>query len=207
VGSWCVSSWDSDRSVRNTAKRCWDNLVVLPASVVSEERTSIGGIGLIEHAESILLFARSLILLPIFVPSLDPLTDSTEEDPSLLRTQALLTLSYLLKTLPAPLSDHFSKKSLKLFKAEELWTLVDANGPAILRRAAYELLGSIAERSDHDILGEAEERDADDEDDEDDEDEEDDQDSGVEMVAKYVMQHCWGEEEGWAGVIAFLRSE
>lgn len=198
-----MSGWDSDRSVRNAAKRCWDSVIISPSILSTEEEEVIEGIRLTDHAESILSFARSLIFLPTFIPSADPLVDAAEEDPALLRSQALLTLSHLLRILPSPLSNYFADRSLQLFKADEVWTLVDASGPSILRRSAYELLGSISERADYDIFGRRA-KEAEQDDDGEDEEEDEDQ-SGVLLVARYIMRHCWSEEEGWAGVIAFLR--
>lgn len=163
------------------------------------------GIRLAEHAESIASFSKSLILLPTPPPSTDPLeVHSAEEDPAILKTQALLALSYLLKVLPLPISSSLSNDALEFLRTDDVWSLLDINGPAMMRRAGYELLGAIVERTDLDILGVAEP----DEVVEDEEEErEEDAETGVDVVTKWVLENCWSEEEGWAGIIAFLRRE
>lgn len=145
-------------------------MVVLPGAAEGTE-----GAGLVEHAGQIVEFAAALVL-----PVEETVTDS--DDPSLLKTQALLTLSYLVSTLPSPFP--LSDDALSFLATSELWCLVRPDEPASLRRAMYELLGAVVERSEG-LLGE----------------------EGVKIVAGWVMRSCWGEDEGWAGVVAFLRRE
>ena len=127
-----------------------------------------------DQAESILQFATQLVLAPSH--SADP-----DEDPSLLKTQALLTISYLLATLPAPLP--LSEDVLGVFAYAELWDLTRASEPAGLRRALYEVLGAAAARSEAELVG----------------------GDVTRTVAERVLVNCWSEDEGWAGVIGFLR--
>ena len=89
-------------------------------------------------------------------------------------------LPRLHPSFPFPLSDD----ALSFLATSELWCLVRPDEPASLRRAMYELLGAVVERSEG-LLGE----------------------EGVKIVAGWVMRSCWGEDEGWAGVVAFLRRE
>lgn len=171
VGAWCCSAFDGDRAVRSVARRGWDSVVVLPGAAEGAE-----GVRLEEHAGQIVEFSAGLVL-----PAEEALnTDS--DDPTLLKTQALLALSYLLSTLPSPLP--LPEDALSFLATSDLWSLVRPEEPASLRRAMYELLGAVVERSEE-LLGQ----------------------EGVKIVAGWVMRSCWGEDEGWAGVIAFLRRE
>ncbi|KAI5475113.1 ubiquitin-protein ligase E3 [Pseudohyphozyma bogoriensis] len=107
-----------------------------------------------------------------------PAPQSDDEDTSLPRTQALHTISALLEVLPTPLP--LSTDALGFFQDESLWDLV-GDEVAALRRATYELLGALVARTEG-LL-----------------------DENVGVVASKVLKSCWGETEGWAGVIAFLR--
>lgn len=135
------------------------------------------GIDLLESAEGIMEFASNLVL-----QSSDQ--EDPDDDPSLRKAQASLAIAYLLETLPAPLT--LGETFSSFFTSVSLWELVRPEEPAALRRAIYELLRTIVARSEVDILAENE---------------------GVQTVAGRVMRFCWSEDEGWAGVIMFLRSE
>jgi hypothetical protein len=137
-------------------------------------------VSLTEHAESILEFAGALVL----APAPDANAVEPTDDPSLVKTQALRAVSYLLATLPSPLP--LSESALAILTNKELWELVKPEEPAALRRALYEVLGAAAERKEEDLLS---------------------ADGGVKIIAGKVLRYCWGEDEGWAGVIAFLRRE
>lgn len=156
-------------------------LVAPPSEEGEEQADAPEGISLHEHGESIFDFAAGLVLAPAATP--DPGAEATD-DPSLVKTQALLALSYLLSTLPSPLP--LADETQAVLANEELWELASPEQPAALRRALYEVLGAVAARKNDELLGGAE---------------------GLKVVSSQVLRNCWGEDEGWAGVIAFLRRE
>ncbi|SCV69490.1 BQ2448_2510 [Microbotryum intermedium] len=180
VGSWCCSAFDGDRAVRSAARRSWDS-VVLPNDkkpALEAETEPIEGIDLQEHAENILDFAAGLIL----TPASEPKAGDELDDPSLLKTQALLATSSLLSTLPLPLP--LSKTALDFLTTRDLWQLTKSSEPAALRRALYELLGAATGRTDVELLA---------------------RNDGIRTIAHSVLKECWDEDEGWAGIISFLR--
>ncbi|GAA5970378.1 hypothetical protein JCM11641_001687 [Rhodosporidiobolus odoratus] len=190
-----------------------------------EEEGEREGIDLTEQAESIAGFALSLVLSS----SPSPTTSGTDtptlepEDPSFLSTSALLTLAHLLRTLPTPLP--LSEGIIETLLGDELWSLVEraegdvrrlgvkhAEQPEMVRRAVYEMLEALVGRREEEILilpavivkagdvqGEEEEGT------EGEEEEDSDRERRLRTVAVKVLANCWSEEEGWAGVIAFLR--
>lgn len=174
VGAWCCSAFDGDRAVRSSARRGWESVVRLPGKESGE------GVQLEEYAQLVMDFAQGLALPAVAVAQ----SDDTD-DPSLLKTQAVLAISYLLSTLRSPLP--LTTDSLEFLVQPNLWDLSRPDEPASLRRAMYELLGSIVDRPTEDILGSVEE--------------------GLATVAARVLRHCWGEDQGWAGIVAFLRRE
>lgn len=176
VGAWCCSAFDPDRAVRNAARRGWDAVALLSPAVEGAE--GVEGIQLEEHAENIMTFAGTLVL---------PREASVEEDddPSVRQTQGLLAIAYLLQKVPSPLP--LSEDTLAILTKPELWELVRPSEPAMLRRAMYELLGTMVERQEEDLVGSSED--------------------GLTVIAGWVMRNCWGDDDGWAGVVAFLRRE
>ncbi|KDE03065.1 hypothetical protein MVLG_06425 [Microbotryum lychnidis-dioicae p1A1 Lamole] len=180
VGSWCCSTFDGDRAVRSAARRSWDS-VVLPNDqklASARETDQVEGIDLQEHAESILDYATRLILTPHSVPK----TGDESDDPSLLKMQALLAISSLLSSLPSPLP--LSETALDFLTSQDLWELTKSSEPAALRRALYELLGAATGRTDDELLA---------------------KNDGITRIAHSVLKECWDEDEGWAGIVSFLR--
>lgn len=202
VASWAMGPFDGDRQVRTVAKRSWE-AAVKAGEVAAEqqqqqeagqqgEQQGHEGINLLEHAEPIFKFAASLILAPPPTPSgpseaaVADAAASAEADQAALKTQALLLLSSLLAVLPSPLP--LSDEALDLLSSEELWDHADPEWQPSkgLRRALYELLGAAVGRKGEKLL---------------------EREETVAIVAQRVLRLCWGEDEGWAGVIAFLRRE
>ncbi|SDA06537.1 BZ3501_MvSof-1269-A2-R1_Chr4-2g06583 [Microbotryum saponariae] len=180
VGSWCCSAFDGDRAVRSAARRSWDS-VVLPNDqklASARETDQVEGIDLQEHAESILDFAARLILTPYSKPK----AGDESDDPSFLKTQALLAISSLLSSLPSPLP--LSETALDFLTSQDLWELTKSSEPAALRRALYELLGAATGRTDDELLA---------------------KNDGITRIAHSVLKECWDEDVGWAGTISFLR--
>lgn len=190
-----MGGFDGDRAVRAAAKRGWEGVLL---SDEEGEGADAEGLKLKDHAEDIFTFASSHIFSPS--SSSAPLPPAATEaaaqdaetsssaDLAALRTQSLLLLSHLLSpsVLPTPLP--LSPESLQILSSEKLWDLANpADQPAALRRALYELLGTVSAREE--MLLESK------------------QEGNVGIVAGRVMRYCWGEDEGWAGVVAFLRRE
>ncbi|GAA5860656.1 hypothetical protein JCM8547_005490 [Rhodosporidiobolus lusitaniae] len=226
IGAWAVASWDTDRSVRREAKRSWES-VLLPlappmtadggSEEVAEEKE---GIDLVENAESLAGFALSIVRggsssfsgTDTPIPGTPTPSSADLEDPAFLRTSALLALSYLLSTLPCPLP--LSEGAVAAILGEELWSLVErgetdqrqspkkvTEQPPMVRRAVYEMLEALAGRKEELLVqGMGEKGD-------DDGEEEDDVDgvTRLRIVSSKVLANCWGEEDGWAGIVAFLR--
>ncbi|GAA6054199.1 hypothetical protein JCM3770_002829 [Rhodotorula araucariae] len=212
VGAWCTAAHDSDRTVRREAKASWD---AVQRGESAAERADDGdeareGISLVEHADAIASFCFSVILggsdpsapsgtsTPLGASAAP--VQSEPEDPAFLRTSALLALASLVGSLPAPLP--LSRETLDTLTSEEIFDLVvraepgsrQKEQPQMVRRAVYELLGALVARSE-DLLAETAGK-----------DEEPDEDSGkVAQIAARVLANCWTEEEGWPGIIAFLR--
>lgn len=183
-----MGPWDGDRSVRSAAKRSWDAVLLGEGAEEGAERLLLK-----DHAEAVFNFAVEHIISPstpnhpagATAAAQADAEASSSADLAALRTQSLLTISHLLSpnTLPSPLP--LQQDSLAVLTDPKVWHLADpAASPAALRRALYELLGAIAAREES-LL-------------------ENDED-GVKTVAGQVLRYCWGEDEGWAGVIAFLR--
>ncbi|GAA5949321.1 hypothetical protein JCM10213_006714 [Rhodosporidiobolus nylandii] len=217
VGAWAVSAWDTDRAVRREAKRSWDSVLLQPLAPAVEgeaqENAERDGIELNEQGESIAGFALSLVLPSVSSgPSSTSGTEtpnSEPEDPSFLRTSALLTLAHLLSSLPAPLP--LPDPIVEALVGEELWSLVEraegdarrtgvSDQPQMVRRAAYEMLEALVEREEEILLLPAGEEQG-----EEDEDAADERERRLRTVAQKVLVNCWAEEEGWAGIVAFLR--
>ncbi|GAA6012470.1 hypothetical protein JCM10207_007100 [Rhodosporidiobolus poonsookiae] len=224
VGAWAVASWDTDRAVRREARRSWEGVqrVLRPAEVEGEEQADEEAeerpaLDLAEQGEPIAGFALSLILggasSGTDTPGGAPSAPAEIEDPAFLRTSALLALSYLLGTLPAPLA--LSENTLIALTSGEFWSLVErasedprrsgmaGEQPAMVRRAAYEVLGALVGRKEELLL--SGEKDAEKEGEEEQDDEDEDPEEKLRVVAQKVLANCWGEEEGWPGIIAFLR--
>lgn len=182
TGAWCCSAFDADRQIRSTARRSWDSVVRAVGEPTAEDDRFAPS----EHADNILSFAAGLILTPSEPTDTAASSTSETDDSALLKTQALLAVSYLVRSLQ---SLPFTDDSLGFFVASDLWDLLDpaVSGSAALRRAEYELLGSIVARKEEQSLL--------------------DKDEGVKLVSGRVLKNCWSEDEGWAGVIAFLRRE
>ncbi|GAA5853357.1 hypothetical protein JCM5353_007763 [Sporobolomyces roseus] len=202
VGAWCVAAFDSDRTIRNQAYRTWES-VLLPNDNISEE--PVEGIKLVEQSEPITQFAFSLILGS---PSNESSGSDTPEDPAFLRTSAISALVYLLQKLPSPLP--LEESTIETLTGEEIWDMLtvrdqertgEREQPKIVRRALYELLGAFASRTEDLLVLPREEIDAG----EGDEDEEDENDDRLRTISRLVLDNCWAEEEGWPGIISFLR--
>ncbi|GAA5859119.1 hypothetical protein JCM1840_003760 [Sporobolomyces johnsonii] len=209
VGAWSVAAFDHDRAVRREARRSWD-AVILPLSN-DEGKEQTEGISLLEQAEPIAGFAFSLILGPGTSPSSDtPSTSdgaSAPEDPAFLRTSALHALSYLLSILPSPLP--LEESTVETLLSEEMWELVVVRGqertgereqPPMVRRGLYELLGTIAGRKEDLLVRAGREEEEGEE-----EDEDEAKDQRLRVVSRLVLENCWAEEEGWPGIISWLR--
>lgn len=183
TGAWCCAAFDTDRQIRATARRSWENVV---REQETDQNAGDDRLPLTNHADDILSFSAGLILTRVDEQAQQQQADDT----TLLKTQALLAVTYLLQKLQTPLP--FESNSLRFFESPDLWNLVDpttAGSSAPLRRAVYELLGAIvARKEDHSLL-------------------EQDSEETLQLVASRVLEHCWAEDEGWAGVIAFLRRE
>ncbi|GAA5999438.1 ubiquitin-protein ligase RKR1 [Rhodotorula paludigena] len=212
VGAWCTAAHDTDRAVRREAKASWD-AVLVSAQAASEAEDEVEGVQLAEHADSIAAFAFSVVLGgshgdsgggPSASGASTP-SAAEPDDPAFLRTSALSSLAYLLSSLPAPLP--LSTDTLDTLLGEQLWDLVSRaepgsrtkEQPAMVRRAMYELLEAVVVREE-DLLGaptRAEE--------EGEADEEDEDGSKLAMIAARVLGNCWNEEDGWPGIVAFLR--
>lgn len=160
--------------MRNSARRGWNGAILL--GLPDEVGASQEGINLQENAEGIVGFATSLIL-----QTDAPAQNEDNDEPSLRQTQSILAISYILQTLPAPLT--LSDSALAILTSADMWELVSTEQPAMLRRAIYELLGSMVERKE-DLVSD-----------------------GLQTIAGWVLRNCWGETDGWAGIIAFLRRE
>ncbi|GJN88290.1 hypothetical protein Rhopal_001255-T1 [Rhodotorula paludigena] len=213
VGAWCTAAHDTDRAVRREAKASWD-AVLLSAQAASEAEDEVEGVQLAEHADSIAAFAFSVVLGGSHGPDsgggpsasgASTPSAAEPEDPAFLRTSALSSLAYLVSSLPAPLP--LSSDTLDTLLGEQLWDLVSRaepgsrtkEQPAMVRRAMYELLEAVVVREE-DLLSaptRAEE--------EGDADEEDEDGSRLSMIAARVLGNCWNEEDGWPGIVAFLR--
>lgn len=141
-----------------------------------EGEAPVEGINLQANAEGIVGFATSLIL-----PTGAPASNEDNDDPTVRQTQSILAISYILQTLPAPLA--LSESCLAILTSADIWELVSTDQPAMLRRALYELLGSMVERTE-DLVGD-----------------------GLQTIAGWVLRNCWSETDGWAGIIAFLRRQ
>ncbi|BGO97992.1 E3 ubiquitin-protein ligase listerin [Rhodotorula toruloides] len=214
VGAWCTAAWDNDRAIRREARGSWD-AVLLPLSTAAAEEKE--GINLVEQADAIASFCFSVIFggASQTAPSsgTDTPTSSSDstEDPGFLRTSSILALSYLLSTLPSPLA--LSEDTLSTLTGEQMWDLVVRNEPSsgvkeqpqMVRRAMYELLGAIVGRKEEELLVEAEKSVKGEEEDAEDEEEEEDREARLQGVAVRVLANCWAEEDGWPGIIAFLR--
>ncbi|BGP46344.1 hypothetical protein JCM10450v2_002186 [Rhodotorula kratochvilovae] len=208
VGAWCTAAHDSDRTVRREAKASWDAVQRTEPAAEGDEPAE--GISLVEHADAIAGFCFSVILggSDPSAPSgtSTPLgaspaaAQSEPEDPAFLRTSALLALASLVGSLPSPLP--LARETLDTLASEEIFDLVvraepgsrQKEQPQMVRRAVYELLGALVGRSE-DLLAETGG-----------DDEEQDEEAGkVAQIAARVLGNCWTEEEGWPGIIAFLR--
>ncbi|GAA5836983.1 hypothetical protein JCM11251_004464 [Rhodosporidiobolus azoricus] len=225
VGAWAVSSWDTDRAVRREAKRSWDGVVLpldrKPVSEGEEEQEQPEGIDLVENADPIAGYALGYALggaTPSSgVDTPGGTAPSVEtEDPAFLRTSALLTLSYLLNTLPSPLP--LPDGIIDALTSEDFWSLLDTAGsgqdarltgereqPVMVRRAAYEVLEAIVGRKEELLVREEAQDEENGEEGEEDDEHEHDADVMLSTVSSKVLANCWAEEEGWAGIIAFLR--
>ncbi|GAA6034281.1 hypothetical protein JCM8097_003822 [Rhodosporidiobolus ruineniae] len=232
VGAWCVASWDTDRSVRREAKRSWDAVLVSPQAAPAveedEQRLEPEGIVLAEHADPIANFALAIVLGSGASPSSGTDTPGgasssagadAVEDPAFLRTSAVLALSYLLETLPAPLA--LEEDVVDALTGAEMWSLVERSEgdprrgglkgareqPPMVRRAIYEMLGALVRRTEEILVLEKKDKAAagEGEADEGDEDDEDEPEARLTTIASKVLANCWAEEEGWPGIIAFLR--
>lgn len=144
-------------------------------------RRSWDGILSSSNGIELALYAESILA---FVHSLifsPPSSSSESEDPTPLLTSSLLTLTYLL------LSPSLPELRPSFLSSPTIWSLLDpgAQPSSAVRRAVYELLGAIVEREGqgNELLG----------------------GGGVGVVARWVLRYCWNEEEGWAGVVGFLR--
>lgn len=183
-----MGPFDGDRQVRMAANRSWASVV--QTGNIQEDTEAEAGIDLAEQAQPIFGFAFHHILAPPVSTSRDAeggaAETEAEADAAALKTQSLLLLASLLSSLPSPLP--LEQDIIALFSSAELWDLADPQEQpsAALRRALYQLLGAASERKEETLL-EAE--------------------GSVEMVAARVLKSCWGEDEGWAGIIAFLRRE
>ncbi|GAA5913647.1 hypothetical protein JCM6882_008707 [Rhodosporidiobolus microsporus] len=223
VGAWAVSSWDTDRGVRREAKRSWDAVVLpLERATAGGDEDQPEGIDLVENAEPIAGYALGAILggaasSGVDTPGTGSATPADVEDPAFLRTSALLAISYLLNTLPSPLP--LPEGIVDALTSDEFWSLIETAGsgrdarhtgekeqPVMVRKAAYEVLESLVGRKEEllvqDVAAREEEKD---DEDEDDEEEEKVGEARLKTVAAKVLAHCWGEEDGWTGIVAFLR--
>ncbi|GAA5944519.1 ubiquitin-protein ligase RKR1 [Sporobolomyces koalae] len=205
VGAWCVSAFDSDRTVRNQAYRTWES-VLSPATEASEG-SDAEGINLVEQAEAITQFAFSLVLGS---PQSDTSGSDTPEDPAFLRTSAISALVYLLQKLPTPLP--LEEGTIETLLSEELWEMLtvrdqektgEREQPKMVRRALYELLGAIASRQEDLLIVTGNERTDAEEDADETADEQSDE--RLRVISCLVLDNCWTEEEGWPGIIGFLR--
>ncbi|BGP30376.1 hypothetical protein JCM10296v2_002130 [Rhodotorula toruloides] len=214
VGAWCTAAWDNDRAIRREARGSWDAVLLPFSSTAAEEKE---GINLFEQADAIASFCFSVILGGTGQPAPSSGTDTptyssdSTEDPAFLRTSALLALSYLLSTLPSPLA--LSEDTISTLTGEQMWDLVVRNDPSsgvkeqpqMVRRAMYELLGAIVGRKEEELLVEAEKSVKGEEEDAEEEEEEEDREARLQGIAVRVLANCWAEEDGWPGIIAFLR--
>ena len=178
VGAWCCSAFDGDRMVRAAALRSWDS--VLSDSPTDEQP----GISLTERVPSMISFLSDLISTQDEPASADP-DDVPTSDASILRTQSLLSLAYLVS---CPIS--IEEDSIKeLLQSEELWDHLDKEkeSSSATRAAAYEVLEALVQRTENDLLRKKE--------------------GLLETVARIVLTNCWAERDGWTGVVAFLRCE
>jgi hypothetical protein len=194
--------------------------VVLPpsssAEPAEEAETETEGVNLLDSAESIANFALAIALGHSQNSSSGSGgTDTPQEieDPAFLRTSSLLSLAYLLRTLPAPLP--LSENVVDALTGQELWSLLDRSGdarrvgpeveqPAMVRRAGYEVLEALAAREEEELV-QAEKGENGEDDEEDEEEHEHDSEERLRTVASKVLENCWGEDDGWAGIVAFLR--
>ncbi|BGP23081.1 ubiquitin-protein ligase E3 [Rhodotorula toruloides] len=217
VGAWCTAAWDNDRTIRREARGSWD-AVLLPLSTEAESAAEKEGINLVEQADSIASFCFSVILggatQPVPSSGTDTPTSASDltEDPAFLRTSAILALSYLVSTLPSPFA--LSEDTLSTLTGEQMWELVVRNEPSsgtreqpqMVRRAMYELLGAIVGTKADELLAEAEKTvEAEGENAEDEDEEEDAREARLTGIAVRVLANCWAEEDGWPGILAFLR--
>jgi hypothetical protein len=213
VGAWCVAAFDSDRTVRNQAHRTWES-VLLPledANKQKEEDTeetaeSPEGINLVEQAESVTQFAFSLILGS---SSNETWGSDTPEDPAFLRTSALSALVYLMQKLPSPLP--LEDNTVETLMGDELWDMLavrdqertgEREQPKMVRKALYELLGAVSARKEDLMVVDSGEQQKEEE-----EDDRDENDDRLRTISRLVLENCWTEEEGWPGIITFLRRE
>ncbi|GAA5878216.1 hypothetical protein JCM16303_002689 [Sporobolomyces ruberrimus] len=213
VGSWCVAAFDSDRTVRNQAYRTWES-VILPIEEPAQESTGEEpereGINVFEHGESITQFAFSLILGS---PSDDISGSDSPEDPAFLRTSAISALVYLIQKLPSPLP--LEAETVDTLMSEEIWDMLavrdqertgEKEQPKMVRRALYELLGALAARKEDLMVVSRAEKVADEEQRAEENDEgEEENDDRLRTISRLVLENCWTEEEGWPGIIGFLR--
>lgn len=79
----------------------------------------------------------------------------------------------------------------------------------MVRRALYELLGAIVARKEDLMIVSQDEKVKEEEAEGDDEEEDDgeENDDRLRTISRLVLENCWTEEEGWPGIIAFLRRE
>ncbi|GAA5904173.1 ubiquitin-protein ligase RKR1 [Sporobolomyces salmoneus] len=204
VGAWCVTAFDSDRTLRNQAFRTFESVLLpISTSAEQEEVEESEGINLVEQAESVTQFAFSLILGS---PSNDTPGSETPEDPAFLRTSAISALVYLMQKLPRPLP--LEENTIETLMGEEMWDMLavrdqertgEKEQPKMVRRALYELLGAVVAR-DEDLMiiprkDEEEEEGGD----------EEENDERLRTISRLVLENCWTEEEGWPGIIGFLR--
>ena len=204
VGAWCVAAFDSDRTIRNQAYRTWESVLLPLVDETSED--AVEGIKLVEQAEPVTQFAFSLILGS---PSNDSSGSDTPEDPAFLRTSAISSLVYLLQKLPSPLP--LEESTIETLTGDEIWDMLtvrdqertgEKEQPKIVRRALYELLGAFAGRKEDLLVLPREDNDAGADDEEEEEEENDDR---LRNISRLVLDNCWAEEEGWPGIISFLR--
>ncbi|KAL8278772.1 hypothetical protein RQP46_008841 [Phenoliferia psychrophenolica] len=174
IGAWCCSAFDGDRAVRLAARHSWDSVL--------DPSAPEGGLDLSEHAPSIVGFLADLIAIPDAPPATSP-DDAPTTDASVLRTQSLLALAYLVGS-PISVQEDTVRE---LLQSEDLWDHLDKDKEtsAGARTAAYDVLEALVKRTDTDLLR--------------------DTPGLLESVARTVLRSCWGERDGWAGVVAFLR--
>ncbi|GAA5947534.1 hypothetical protein JCM3765_001719 [Sporobolomyces pararoseus] len=215
VGAWCVAAFDSDRTVRSQAYRTWESVLLpLDTSVDEKEEEEVEpreGINLVDQAESVTQFAFSLILGS---PTSETSGTDTPEDPAFLRTSAISALVYLMQKLPSPLP--LEPGTVETLMGEELWDMLavrdqertgEREQPKMVRRALYELLGSIVARKEDLMIVSRDEKGTDEKTggDVDEEDDGEENDDRLRTISRLVLENCWTEEEGWPGTIAFLR--